>query len=226
MAPTIGWVASAVDLILSVPPLLAYVLVAALVFAEDAIFVGFVIPGETAAVLGGVIANQGGVNIWVMAPLVVVAAVVGDTVGYEIGKHLGPRLLGFRIFDRHRRRLEKAQAFLRTRGGWAVFLGRFVAFFRATMPALAGSSQMRYRRFVAFNALGGIVWGTGFTLLGFAAGASYRAVAGTVGRDVAAVVLVIAVAGLIVWRVRKGRADRREERAFRSRPAPDPREGQ
>lgn len=208
------------------PPIVAYLAVFAFVFAEDAIFVGFVIPGETAAVLGGVIAHQGKADIWIMAPLVVAAAIIGDTVGYEVGKHLGPRLLAFKVFNRHRKRLDDAQAFLRTRGGWAVFLGRFVAFFRAMMPALAGVSQMRYTRFVTFNALGGLVWGTGFTLLGFAAGASYQAVAGAAGRDAAAVVLVVAVVGALVWRIRKGRAERRDERAFRSRPAPGPSEGQ
>lgn len=213
--------ASFVDAILGMPPLLAYALVFALVFAEDAIFVGFVIPGETAAVLGGVVASQGKADIWLMAPLVVLAAVVGDTVGYEIGKHLGPRLLGFRVFDRHRKKLEDAQAFLRKRGGWAVFLGRFVAFFRAMMPALAGASQMRYSRFVAFNALGGVTWGVGFTLLGFVAGASYDAVAKAAGRDIAAIVGVIAVIAFIVWRVRRGRAERRNERDYRR-----PHEGQ
>lgn len=215
-----------VEAILSMPPLLAYVLVVAFVFAEDAIFVGFVIPGETAAVLGGVVANQGKAAIWIMVPLVVAAAIIGDTVGYEIGKHFGPRLLKLRVFDRHRKKLDEAEAFLRTRGGWAVFLGRFVAFFRAVMPALAGTSQMHYPRFLAFNSLGGLVWGTGFTLLGYLAGASYQAVAGAAGRDAAAVVLVIAVIAVIVWRVRRGRRERRDERAFRSGPASDSREGQ
>lgn len=217
---------SLVDAILAVPPLVAYLVVFALVFAEDAIFVGFVIPGETAAVLGGVLANQGKADIWIMAPLIVVAAILGDTVGYEIGRHLGPRLLGFRVFDRHRRRLDDAQEFLRRRGGSAVFLGRFVAFFRAMMPALAGASRMPYPRFLAFNAMGGAVWGTGFALLGYVAGASYDAVAKTAGRDIAAVVLVIAVIAVIVWRVRRQRADRRTEREFRTRRAPDPSEGQ
>lgn len=218
--------ATIVDAILSMPPVLAYLLVFAFVFAEDAIFVGFVIPGETAAVLGGVVANQGTADIWVMVPLVVVAAIVGDTVGYEVGKHLGPRLFGLRAFDRHRKKLEHAQEFLRVRGGWAVFLGRFVAFLRAMTPALAGASQMHYPRFLAFNSLGGAAWGAGFTLLGFAAGASYKAVAGAAGRDVAAIVLVIAVIALVVWRVRKGRRERRDEREFRDRPAPGPSEGQ
>ncbi|WP_052207327.1 DedA family protein [Sinomonas humi] len=206
---------SFVSAILGMPPQLAYLLVFALVFAEDAIFVGFVVPGETAAVLGGVLANQGHADIWLMAPFVVVAAIVGDTVGYEIGKHLGPRLLGFRVFDKHRRKLEDAQAFLRRRGGWAVFLGRFVAFFRAMMPALAGASKMRYPRFLAFNALGGLAWGVGFTLLGYVAGASYDVVAKAAGRDIAAVVLAIGVVAFVVWRVRKSRAERRNERNYR-----------
>ena len=106
-----------------------YLVVAALVFAEDALFVGFVLPGETAAVLGGVIASQGRVQLWLMIVLVVAAAIVGDTVGYEIGRHVGPRILRLRILDKRRRRLDDAQEFLRRRGGWAVFLGRFVAFF-------------------------------------------------------------------------------------------------
>ncbi|WP_138443318.1 DedA family protein [Sinomonas susongensis] len=207
---------SFVSAILGMPPLLAYVLVFSLVFAEDAIFVGFVVPGETAAVIGGVLANQGHADIWVMAPLVVLAAIVGDTVGFEIGKHLGPRLLGFRIFDRHRKKLDDAQEFLRKRGGWAVFLGRFVAFFRAMMPALAGASQMHYPKFLAFNALGGLVWGVGFTLLGYVAGASYDVVAKQAGRDIAAVVVAIAVIAFVVWRIRKSRAERRRERTYGS----------
>lgn len=216
---------SLIEAILAVPPLVAYLVVFALVFAEDAIFIGFVIPGETAAVLGGVLANQGKADIWTMAPLIVVAAILGDTVGYEVGRHLGPRLLGFRVFDRHRRRLEDAQEFLRRRGGSAVFLGRFVAFFRAMMPALAGASRMPYPRFLAFNAMGGAVWGTGFAVLGYVAGASYDAVAKTAGRDIAAVVLVVAVVAVVVWRVRRQRADRRTEQDFRSRRAPGPSEG-
>lgn len=201
-----------VDAILGMPPLLAYLLVFALVFAEDALFIGFVIPGETAAVLGGVIASQGKASVWLMAPLVVLAAVAGDSVGYEVGKHLGPRLLESKPLRRHRRRLDDAEDFLRRRGGWAVFLGRFVAFFRAVLPALAGASRMRYLKFLAFNALGGITWGVGFVLLGYVAGASYETVAKAAGRDITAAVAVLAIAALVVWKVRKARRERRDER--------------
>jgi membrane-associated protein len=202
-----------VDGILNVPPVLAYVVVACLVFAEDALFIGFILPGETAAVLGGVVASRGNVQLWLMMVLVVLAAVVGDSVGYEVGKHLGPRFLDLPVLRKRRRKLDEAQDFLRRRGGAAVFLGRFVAFFRAVMPALAGTARMPYLRFLAFNVAGGIVWGTGFVLLGFLAGNSYETVAKAAGRDIAVVVVLLAVIALVAWRVRKARSerDRREE---------------
>ncbi|MDQ1623024.1 MAG: rane-associated protein [Actinomycetota bacterium] len=198
-----------VDGILNIDPVLAYALVTCLVFAEDALFLGFLIPGETAAVLGGVIASRGEGQLWLMMVLVILAAVLGDTAGYEIGRHFGPRLLGLKILDRHRARLQKAQDFLRRRGGSAVFLGRFIAFFRAVMPGLAGIARMPYPRFLAFNAAGGVVWGAGFVLLGFLAGNSYEAVANTVGRDLAAAAAVLAVAALVILRVRGVRRERR-----------------
>ncbi|MDT9156036.1 DedA family protein, partial [Escherichia coli] len=82
----------------------------------------------------GVIAGKGSIPLAAMIAVVVSAAILGDTVGYEIGKHLGPRLMSLKIFDRKRHQLEKAQEFLKWRGGPAIFLGRFTAFFRAVMP--------------------------------------------------------------------------------------------
>src|SRR6266496_4834474 len=202
---------SLVDKLFGLNAVLVYVVVALLVFAEDALFVGFVLPGETAAVLGGVIASQGRIHLWLMIVLVVAAAIVGDTVGYEIGRHIGPRILRVRILDKRRRRLDDAQKFLRRRGGWAVFLGRFVAFFRAVMPALAGTSRMPYRRFLAFNAAGGLVWGVGFVLLGYVTGNSYKAVEKAVGRGAALVVLALLLAALVIWRVRAHRAEAARE---------------
>lgn len=192
--------------LLDLPPALVFVVVATLVFAEDALFVGFVIPGETAAVLGGVASSRGMVPVVGMVIVVVAAAIVGDSVGYEVGKHLGPRLLTLKVLEKRREKLDSAQDFLARRGGSAVFLGRFVAFFRAVMPALAGTAQMPYRRFLAWNAAGGIVWGTAFVLLGYVAGNSYETVARTVGRDAALVVAAFVVIALVVWRVREHRA--------------------
>ncbi|MEV5650035.1 DedA family protein [Nocardia sp. NPDC052254] len=200
--------------ILDIAPVWIYLTVGLLVFAEDAIFVGFVIPGETAAVLGGVAASQGHIELWVMIVLVVAAAILGDSVGYEVGKHFGSRLLEADFLDKHRGRLDRAQSFLAHRGGWAVFLGRFTAFFRAVMPALVGASRMPYPRFLAYNAVGGVVWGTTFVVLGFVAGNSYEKVAKTVGRDMAIAVVVIVVLGLIVWKVRERRHDKTIESEY------------
>lgn len=184
-----------------------YAVVAALVFCEDALFFGFVLPGETAVVLGGVVASEGHVSVSWLCAAVVVAAVLGDSVGYEVGRRLGPRVLDTRPLRGHRERIGRAQDLIRRRGPAAVFLGRFIAFFRAMMPALAGISRMPYRVFLAFNAAGGLVWGVGFTLLGYFAGAAYKKVERTAGTAVAVVVAVVVVAALVVWHVRHRRRE-------------------
>ena len=204
-----------VDRILTLNATLVYVVVGLLVFAEDALFVGFVLPGETAAVLGGVVASQGRVQLWLMMIVVAATAVIGDSVGYEIGRHAGPRILDLRILDKRRARLDDAQDFLRRRGGSAVFLGRFVAFFRAVLPALAGVSRMPYRKFLAFNALGGLTWGVGFVLLGYLAGNSYKAVESYVGRGAGIAVSAVVVLAVVIWRVRAHRAGDGSDRRAR-----------
>jgi len=201
-------VTALLDRLFNVSGVLVYSIVAVLVFAEDALFIGFVIPGETAAIIGGVIASRGHVQLWLIALIVVAAAIVGDTVGYEVGRHLGPRLLNLKVFNKRRARLDDAQDFLRRRGGAAIFLGRFVAFFRAVMPALAGTARMRYLKFLAFNAAGGLTWGVGFTLLGYLAGNSYQRVAKTAGTTAAIVVAAIVLAAVVIWRIRKHRAEK------------------
>jgi membrane-associated protein len=199
-------VSGLIDRILAVNATVAYSLVALFVFAEDALFVGFVLPGETAAVLGGVVASRGHAHLWLMMVIVVGAAIVGDTVGYEVGRHLGQRILALRFLEKRRARLDDAQDFLRRRGGTAVFFGRFVAFFRAVMPALAGTSRMSYPRFLAFNAAGGLVWGVGFVLLGFLAGDSYKRIEKAVGQGSALLILLVIVVAIVIWRIRKRRA--------------------
>jgi membrane protein DedA with SNARE-associated domain len=192
-----------VDRLLGLPGWLVLLITGLVVFVEDALFVGFVVPGETVALLAGVAAKLGHVSLVGVLVVVVVAAIVGDTVGYEVGRHVGPRILELRILQRRRARLDDARGFLARRGGSAVFLGRWVAFFRAVMPALAGSARMPYRRFLAFNAAGGLAWGAVVVLLGYAAGASYARVEKVVGRDAAFVVLAVVILALVVWRLRR-----------------------
>jgi membrane protein DedA with SNARE-associated domain len=196
------------DGLLSAPPAVVYLLVGLLVFAEAAVFVGFVLPGETAVVLGGVLASRHGIDLRVLVVLVVVCAVIGDTVGYEVGRHYGTRVLGWGPLRRHEDRLDRARGFLRERGGSAVFLGRWTAFLRAVMPGLAGLSRMPYRRFIVWNALGGAAWGLTFCLVGYLAGNSYEVVASRIGTGGAVVTATVVVVALVVWRVRRRRGER------------------
>jgi membrane protein DedA with SNARE-associated domain len=195
--------------LLEVPTWIVLVVVGLVVFAEDALFVGFVLPGETAAIIGGVAARLGHVPLTGVLVTVAVAAVVGDTVGYEIGRHFGSRVLELKVLDKRRRRLDQAQEMLARRGGPAVFLGRWVAFFRAVMPALAGTARMRYPTFLAYNAAGGIAWAAVVVGVGYLAGESYARVEKLVGRGSALVVVAVVLVAVVVWRVRRRRAESR-----------------
>jgi membrane protein DedA with SNARE-associated domain len=137
----------------------------------------------------------------------VLAAIIGDSVGYEVGRHFGARLLASRIFAKRRAGLEKGQQALRRHGGKAVFLARFTAFLRAVMPGLAGTARMPYRRFLVFNAAGALVWAVGFTVLGYLAGASYQRVEKVAGRASAALLALVVLVVLIVV-IRRRRAER------------------
>ncbi len=200
-------VTSLLDHILTLPPIWVLVVAGALVFLEDALFFGFVLPAEAATVLAGVTTAIGSTDYVLTVVVVVLAAIVGDSVGFEIGRHFfGPKVMHSRWLERYRPRVEAGEDVLRRRGGVAVFLGRFTFFLRAMMPALAGASGMGYRTFLAWNAVGGIVWGTLWVTVGHAAGASYETVESTVGRGVAIALVVIVVLALLVWQVRRHRA--------------------
>jgi membrane protein DedA with SNARE-associated domain len=172
------------------------------VFAEDALFVGFVVPGETAAILAGVAASLGHAPLALVLCVVVLAAIVGDSVGYEVGRRLGTRVLASGRLDRHRERLDRAESLLSRRGGAAVFLGRWTAFFRAVMPALAGTARMPYLRFLAYNAAGGILWGASVVTVGYLAGRSYTKVEHVFGWAAAAAVALVVVVAVVSRRVR------------------------
>lgn len=188
-----------VDTLLSVPPWIALLIIAALVFGEAALFFGFVLPGETAVVYGGVLADAGKVSVVLVLAVVVLAAVTGDSVGFEVGRALGPRLRRAPVLRNHPERFEDAQAYLRRRGGRAVVMGRFTAFLRAVMPGLAGASLMRYRRFLVFNVIGGVLWGTACVLLGYFAAHSISKITHALGVTSAVIIGLIAVGLVWAW---------------------------
>ena len=195
-----------VDTLLGVPPWLALLIIAGLVFGEAALFFGFVLPGETAVVYGGVLAAAGRVSVIVVLAVVIVAAVVGDSVGFEVGRRLGPRLVRAPLLRRYPERILASQAYLRQRGGRAVVAGRFTAFLRAVMPAMAGASRMPYARFLAFNALGGVLWGTACVLLGYFAAHSISRVTHYLGLTSSAIIVLMALGLLWAWH-RRSRDD-------------------
>jgi membrane-associated protein len=195
------------DHVLVLHGFVAYLVVGLFCFGEAAFMLGFVIPGETAVVIGGVLASRGRVSLPVMVVVVVLCAIAGDSVGYEVGRVLGPRILALRPLQKRRAAIESGQDFLRRRGVFGVFIGRFTAFLRAMVPGLAGMSGMHYPRFLAANASGGIVWGTTFTLLGYFIGQSIERVTGPVSLVILAAIAITLIGLHVRSRVRNRRLE-------------------
>ncbi len=142
--------------------------IGATVFAESGLLIGFFLPGDTLLFGAGLLASQGTFNIWVLIAVVIVAAIVGDNVGYSIGRRTGPRM--FKRKDGilfHQDQLQKAEAFYEKHGGKTIILARFVPIVRTFAPVVAGASKMPRERFMLFNVAGAILWGGGVTLAGY-----------------------------------------------------------
>jgi membrane-associated protein len=195
----------------------AYTLVGLLVFAEDAVFLGFVFPGETAAILGGVLASRGGVSLGGIVATVVLCAIVGDSVGYEVGARWGHRLLALGPLRKRQKGVQSALNLLNRRGPIAVFVARFSAFLRAVVPGLAGMSDMHYPTFLAANALGGICWGILYVLLGYFVGQKVEQASGIASY----VILGLIVAAVVVVYVRRRRRNKEEIEGPAEEPASD-----
>lgn len=184
----------------------AIVLIAVLVFGETAIFLGFVLPGEAAVVFGGVLASRGHLSLPALITVVVLTAVAGPLVGYEVGRRMGDRLFTARVLSRVSGPLERVRTALRENGGVAVFGGRFLAIVRALMPAAAGAADMPYRTFAIYNLLSGVIWGVGYSLLGYVAGSAYAVVERRVGAGLAIALAVIVIAAIGIWAWRRHRS--------------------
>jgi membrane-associated protein len=187
-----------------------YALVAALAFAETGAFIGLLAPGETAIVLGGVVAAQGDVSLPLMIAIAWAAAALGDLASFLLGKRLGRRFLltrGPRL-GVSAPRLHRVEAFFERHGAKAILVGRFVGLVRAVAPFLAGASGMRLRAFVPWSLLGTAVWTSSFTLIGYAFHASFSAAAGALTHGALALaVLAAAVLALREYgRARRARA--------------------
>lgn len=145
-----------------------YVGIAAVIFAETGLLIGFFLPGDSLLFTAGFLASQGVFNIAILSALCAVAAITGDSVGYAFGRRVGPK-----IFTRedslffHRDHLERAHRFYERHGPKAIVLARFVPFARTFVPILAGVGTMRYPTFLAYNVIGGCLWAIGIPFGGY-----------------------------------------------------------
>lgn len=167
----------------------SYLVLAAIVFAESGLLFGFIFPGDSLLFLAGFAASQGYFNIVILTTLFFISAVLGDNVGYAIGKHTGHRI--FKKKDSilfHQDHLLRANLFFEKHGGKTIILARFLPIVRTFAPVLAGVGKMKYRTFFAYNIIGAVLWAIGVTLSGYFLG---RAVPGIDQYIVPIIVLMI-----------------------------------
>lgn len=176
---------------------------------ESSAFLGLLVPGESLVIVSGVLASVGLFKLPTLIAVVSAGAVVGDSIGYELGRRLGrPWLLqrGARL-GFHRDRIEAVDAFFKRHGGKAVLIGRFIGFLRALAPFVAGSSRMPYGRFLAYNVAGAILWTVACVFLGYFVGAAWPIAEKWVGR--ASLVLGVVVVLVAAWWLRRRHRKRR-----------------
>lgn len=143
-------------------------LIAAIIFAESGMFVGFFFPGDTLLLTAGIFAAQGHMNIYEVIPVIAVAAILGDNIGYHIGKRYGPKL--FRKSDGivfRQEYIQRSEKFYEKYGNKSMMMSHFVPVVRTFAPAVAGVGKMNYKQFVLFDAIGCISWAVIVTLVGY-----------------------------------------------------------
>lgn len=175
-----------------------YTVLTAVIFSETGLLVGFFLPGDSLLVSAGLLASQGLLNVFIMGIVLSVAAIVGDSTGYAIGKTTGPR-----IFTRddslffNRKHLQRAHAFYEKYGGKTIVLARFMPIIRTFAPVVAGVGAMRYRAFLAYNVVGGLAWVWGMLFIGYGLGRYIPGIAGRIDLVIVVVILLSILPGII-----------------------------
>ena len=148
-----------------------YVVLFVIVFTETGLLIGFFLPGDSLLITAGIVAAAGGLNVWWLNVVLIVAAITGDSVGYAIGVRLGPRLFtrpqSLLFNPRH---IERTRVFYARHGPKTIVIARFVPIVRTFAPVVAGVGQMEYRRFIFYNVAGGVGWVTSMTWAGYGLG--------------------------------------------------------
>jgi membrane-associated protein len=206
------------ELVLSLPGWAALALLFILPALEAPAFLGLVLPGELALLLGGVLASQGRVPLAAALAAGVAGALAGDSAGYWVGRRWGPRLLASRLGRRvGPARLHRVESLLLRGGGRALAVGRCTAGARVVLPGLAGMLGLRYRAFAIWTGTAATLWAAAHVLAGYLAGAGWRHVQLLSGRVGIAVGLAVAAGLTVTWLRARG--------AGRSRGAIPAREG-
>jgi membrane-associated protein len=171
-----------------------YAVLAAIVFTETGLLIGFFLPGDSLLITAGLVAATGALNIWWLNLLLIVAAVVGDSTGYAIGRRMGPRL-----FTREKsllfnpKHVERTRRFYARHGAKTIVIARFVPIVRTFAPVVAGVGEMEYRRFLTYNIVGGVGWVVSMTWAGYLLAHAIP----NIGRHIHIVVVVVIVLSVI-----------------------------
>jgi undecaprenyl-diphosphatase len=198
-----------------------YLLVGVFAFAETGAFVGLVVPGETVMLLGGAVAGQGAIDVYLLIAIAWFAAWAGDTTSFFIGRRLGREFVlrnGPRVGIGHER-FEKVEDYFSRHGGKTIFVGRFISLVRAFAPFIAGSSGMRYRAFVPYSILGTGIWASAHILVGYFFSRSIENAAKYAGRGafVLATTIVLVVGATLAVRYLRVETNRRAAVAWMER---------
>jgi undecaprenyl-diphosphatase len=191
-----------------------YLLVGVFAFAETGAFVGLVVPGETVMLLGGAVAGQGAINVYILIGIAWFAAWAGDTTSFFVGRRLGRGFVlrnGPRFGVSHER-FEQVEDYFDRHGGKTIFIGRFIGLVRALAPFIAGSSGMRYRAFVPYSILGTGIWASIHIVIGYLFSRSIDTAAKYAGRGafVLGTLIVIVVGSVYLYRRFRVEENRRE----------------
>jgi membrane-associated protein len=178
-----------------------YIGLTAIIFAETGLLIGFFLPGDSLLVTAGLIAaTTQDLNVWYLGLLLTAASIVGNSVGYAIGKAAGPRLFSREdslLFNK--KHLFRAQEFYEKHGGKTIIIARFMPIVRTFVPVVAGMAQMEYRRYTMFNVIGGVAWIWSMLLLGYFLGRYIPGIDRHVEKVIILVIFLSLLPGIIGW---------------------------
>ncbi len=186
-----------------------YVGLTVIIFAETGLLIGFFLPGDSLIVTAGLLSAQPqfGLHVWLLGLLLTIAAIIGNSAGYAIGKYSGPRLFtrdDSLLFKK--KHLIRAHDFYQKHGGKTLVLARFMPIVRTFVPVVAGMAEMDYKSYTAYNVLGAVLWIWSMLFIGFVLGRYIPGVEHHIEKVIIAVIIVSLLPGLISWRRERARA--------------------